>query len=190
MENYFSKGSRTTYKTLKATYDRSEAQKHTYVCWSCFRLWRSVTFAPVARFLSLSSLSYFFPRFSSTGPAKISPLIQIAVLSFVEFRRGVNSEGFPFANGLNVAKRPWRCLTFEASLRLILFSCLETFTRNVGPPHEEKQAATKLQIKAINRPEINRPEIKQRRIENISCPSPILMYALWRLGKISTFLKT
>ena len=30
----FSKGWRTTYKTLKATYDRSEAQKHTYV--RCF----------------------------------------------------------------------------------------------------------------------------------------------------------
>ena len=30
----FSKGQRTTYKTLKAMYDQSEAQKHTYVC--CF----------------------------------------------------------------------------------------------------------------------------------------------------------
>ena len=29
MGNYFSKGSRTIYKTLEATYDRSEAQKHT-----------------------------------------------------------------------------------------------------------------------------------------------------------------
>ncbi|PFX12914.1 hypothetical protein AWC38_SpisGene23054 [Stylophora pistillata] len=49
-------------------------------------------------------------------------------------------------------------------------SCLATFTRNLGPPYEEKQAAMKLQTKATNR-----PEIKQRRIENISCPSPILM---------------
>ena len=145
----------------------------------------SVKFASVPRLLSLSSLSYFFSRVSSTAPAKISPLIQIVVLSFVELRRGVNSEGFPFANGLNMAKRPWRCLTLEASLRLISSSCLATFTRNLGPPYEEKQAAMKLQTKATNR-----PEIKQRRIENISCPSPILMYALWRLAKIFTFLKT
>ena len=34
MGNYFSKGSRTIYKTLKVTYDQSEAPKHTYV--RCF----------------------------------------------------------------------------------------------------------------------------------------------------------
>ena len=99
--------------------------------------------------------------------------------------RGVDSEGFLFANGQNVAKPPWRCLTFDASSRLILSSCLATFIRNLGPPYEEKEAAMKLQIKATNR-----PEIKQRRTESISYQSPILMFALWRPVRISTFSKT
>ena len=34
MGNCFPKGDGCTYKTLKATYDQSEAQKHTYV--RCF----------------------------------------------------------------------------------------------------------------------------------------------------------
>lgn len=38
------------------------------------------------------------------------------------------------------------------SSRLILSFCLVTFTCNLGCPHERKEAATKPQIKATNRP--------------------------------------
>lgn len=112
----------------------SYAFQHTHI-WTARR---SDTFSPVPRLLSLSSLFSFFPRFSSTAPAKILSLIQTTVLSFVEFRRSCNSENFAFANGLSVVKRRWHCLTIDVSLRLILSSGPATLTRNLGPPFERK----------------------------------------------------
>ena len=61
MGNYFSKGSRTTYKTLKATCDPSEAQKHTYV--RCFET--KVSFE-IKLTLLASMFLFFFELASAT----------------------------------------------------------------------------------------------------------------------------
>ena len=73
----------------------------------------------------------------------------------------------------------------NALLRLMLSSCVATFVLNLGPSHNRKETARKLQLKITNR-----PWIKRGKIENISCPSPILTFSLWHPMKISIFLNT
>ena len=58
----FSKGWQTMYKTLKATYNSSEAQKHTYV--RCFEK-KSVLLATDMRLTSLALMFLFFFELAS-----------------------------------------------------------------------------------------------------------------------------
>ena len=54
------------YKTLKATYDRSQAQKHTYV--RCVLKKKSVLLAIDMRLTSLALMFLFFFEFASLSP--------------------------------------------------------------------------------------------------------------------------
>ena len=67
----------------------------------------------------------------------------------------------------------------NALLQLMLSSCVATFVLNLGPSHDRKEIARKLQLKITNC-----PWIKRGKIENISCPSSILTFGLWHSMKI------